>query len=87
TGLVIARRHLQSPDDTFLLIGGAVLYSHNLSAMMMLKNNHIWACGGRVRGEGEGGMPEGGRGEGGSERGADVVMLDDFPGEERGLRL
>ena len=52
-----------------MLVGGCDPHRQDLSAMTMLKDNHIWACGGSIPSAVA------------IEAGADVVMLDNFSGE------
>ncbi|KAI4125561.1 MAG: hypothetical protein LQ341_006968, partial [Variospora aurantia] len=79
-----------------LAVGGADTHRHDLSSMIMLKDNHIWACGGDIAravcaAKAAGGFSIKVEVECQSEAeaveairaGADVVMLDNFaPGEE-----
>ncbi|KAI4183197.1 MAG: hypothetical protein LQ348_004723, partial [Seirophora lacunosa] len=81
-----------------LAVGGADTHRHDLSSMIMLKDNHIWACGGNIAravrtAKAAGGFSIKVEVECQSEAeaveairaGADVVMLDNFgPGEELG---
>ncbi|KAL8973960.1 MAG: hypothetical protein Q9197_001809, partial [Variospora fuerteventurae] len=81
-----------------LAVGGADTHRHDLSSMIMLKDNHIWACGGDIARAVRAAKAAGGFSikvevECQSEAeaveairaGADVVMLDNFaPGEELG---
>lgn len=82
-----------------MLIGGADPHRHDLSAMTMLKDNHIWACGGSITAAVRAAQASGGfavkvevecRSEAEAAEavraGADVVMLDNFPaGEVQGV--
>ena len=80
-----------------MLIGGADPHRHDLSAMTMLKDNHIWACGGSITRAVKAAKAAGGfsikvevecqseaEAKEAVEAGADVVMLDNFSGEEAG---
>ena len=77
-----------------MLVGGCDPHRHDLSAMTMLKDNHIWSCG-SITAAVRAAKAAGGfavkvevecRSEGEAEEaiqaGADVVMLDNFGGEE-----
>ena len=80
-----------------MLVGGIDAHRHDLSAMTMLKDNHIWACGGRISEAVKAAKAAGGfavkvevecqsevEAEQAVRAGADVVMLDNFsPGECR----
>ncbi|KAI4089894.1 MAG: hypothetical protein LQ344_005084 [Seirophora lacunosa] len=86
------------PEKYALAVGGADTHRHDLSSMIMLKDNHIWACGGNIAravrtAKAAGGFSIKVEVECQSEAeaveairaGADVVMLDNFgPGEELG---
>ncbi|KAI4212832.1 MAG: hypothetical protein LQ351_004535 [Letrouitia transgressa] len=87
------------PEKYAMLIGGADPHRHDLSAMTMLKDNHIWACGGSITAAVRAAQASGGfavkvevecRSEAEAAEavraGADVVMLDNFPaGEVQGV--
>ncbi|KAI4122759.1 MAG: hypothetical protein LQ338_005633 [Usnochroma carphineum] len=89
------------PEKYALAVGGADTHRHDLSAMTMLKDNHIWACGGDVARAVHAAKSAGGfavkvevecRSEDEAveavKAGADVVMLDNFVpggGELRGV--
>lgn len=78
-----------------MLVGGADPHRHDLSAMTMLKDNHVWACGGSI-----GAAVAAAKAAGGFavkvevecsseaeaivaiESGADVVMLDNFTADQ-----
>jgi len=74
-----------------MLVGGIDPHRHDLSAMTMLKDNHIWACGGRIGDAVAAAKAAGGfaikvevecqseaEAEEAIRAGADVVMLDNF---------
>lgn len=74
-----------------MLIGGCDPHRHDLSAMTMLKDNHIWACGGSIPTAVAAAKAAGGfavkveveclteeEAQTAIEAGADVVMLDNF---------
>ena len=78
-----------------MLVGGADPHRHDLSTMTMLKDNHIWACGGSITQAVKAAKAAGGfsikvevecqseaEAKEAVEAGADVVMLDNFSGEE-----
>ena len=80
-----------------MLIGGADPHRHDLSTMTMLKDNHIWACGGSITRAVKAAKAAGGfsvkvevecqsevEAREAVEAGADVVMLDNFSGEQAG---
>ena len=80
-----------------MLIGGADPHRHDLSAMTMLKDNHVWACGGSITRAVKAAKAAGGfaikvevecqseaEAREAIEAGADVVMLDNFSGDEAG---
>lgn len=77
-----------------MLVGGCDPHRHDLSAMTMLKDNHIWACGGSIPSAVAAAKAAGGfaikvevecqseeEAETAIKAGADVVMLDNFTGE------
>lgn len=77
-----------------MLVGGIDPHRHDLSAMTMLKDNHIWACGGRIGDAVAAAKVAGGfaikvevecqseaEAEEAIRAGADVVMLDNFTPE------
>ena len=77
-----------------MLIGGCDAHRYDLSAMTMLKDNHIWACGGSITKAVHAAKAVGGfaikvevecqseeEAEEAVRAGADVVMLDNFTGE------
>jgi len=81
-----------------MLVGGADPHRHDLSAMTMLKDNHIWACGGDIARAVHGAKAAGGfaikvevecqseaEAEAAIRAGADVVMLDNFTPAEVGV--
>lgn len=84
------------PEKYALSVGGADPHRHDLSSMTMLKDNHIWACGGNITkavhtAKAAGGFSVKVEVECQSEEeaveavraGAEVVMLDNFaPGQE-----
>lgn len=74
-----------------MLIGGCDPHRHDLSAMTMLKDNHVWACGGSIPTAVAAAKSAGGfaikvevecqseeEADAAIEAGADVVMLDNF---------
>lgn len=78
-----------------MLVGGIDPHRHDLSAMTMLKDNHIWACGGRISAAVAAAKSAGGfaikvevecqseaEAEEAIRAGADVVMLDNFTPKE-----
>ena len=80
-----------------MLVGGADPHRHDLSTMTMLKDNHIWACGGSIRRAVTAAKAAGGfsikvevecqseaEAREAIDAGADVVMLDNFSGQEAG---
>ena len=80
-----------------MLVGGADPHRHDLSAMTMLKDNHIWACSNSITAAVKAAKAAGGfaikvevecqsekEAEEALEAGADVVMLDNFKGDEVG---
>ena len=80
-----------------MLVGGADPHRHDLSTMAMLKDNHVWACGGSITQAVKAAKAAGGfsikvevecqseaEAKEAVEAGADVVMLDNFSGEEAG---
>jgi len=80
-----------------MLVGGIDAHRHDLSAMTMLKDNHVWACGGRIGDAVRAAKAAGGfavkvevecqseeEAEEAIRAGADVVMLDNF--EADGVR-
>ena len=81
-----------------MLVGGIDMHRVDLSSMTMLKDNHIWACGGDIgravrAAKSAGGFAVKVEVECQSEReaeeavraGADVVMLDNFDASEVGI--
>ena len=77
-----------------MLVGGCDAHRHDLSAMTMLKDNHIWACGGSIASAVAAAKASGGfavkvevecqseeEAHTAIESGADVVMLDNFSPE------
>ncbi|KAL9611831.1 MAG: hypothetical protein Q9167_003558 [Letrouitia subvulpina] len=83
------------PEKYAMLVAGADPHRHDLSAMTMLKDNHIWACGGSITAAVRAAQAAGGFAvkvevecrteEEAAEAvraGADVVMLDNFAAEE-----
>nr|OQO16224.1 hypothetical protein B0A51_15492 [Rachicladosporium sp. CCFEE 5018] len=77
-----------------MLVGGCDPHRHDLSTMTMLKDNHIWACGGSITSAVHAAKAAGGfaikvevecqteaEAEEAIQAGADVVMLDNFDGE------
>jgi len=77
-----------------MLIGGCDPHRHDLSTMVMLKDNHIWACSNSITGAVHAAKAAGGfsvkvevecqseeEAEEAIRAGADVVMLDNFTGE------
>ena len=77
-----------------MLVGGCDPHRQDLSAMTMLKDNHIWACGGSISTAVAAAKASGGfaikvevecqseeEANEAIEAGADVVMLDNFTGE------
>lgn len=81
-----------------MLVGGCDPHRHDLSAMTMLKDNHIWACGGSITTAVHAAKAAGGfaikvevecqteaEAEEAISAGADVVMLDNFSGD--GVRV
>ncbi|KAJ9659791.1 nicotinate-nucleotide diphosphorylase (carboxylating) [Coniosporium apollinis] len=80
-----------------MLIGGCDAHRHDLSTMTMLKDNHIWACSGSITKAVHAAKAAGGfsvkvevecqsfeEADEAIAAGADVVMLDNFSGEEAG---
>lgn len=78
-----------------MLVGGCDAHRHDLSAMTMLKDNHVWACGGDIgaavaAAKAAGGFAvkvevecqSAGEAEAAVRAGADVVMLDNFEAGE-----
>ena len=78
-----------------MLVGGADPHRHDLSAMTMLKDNHIWACGGSISKAVRAAKAASGftvkvevecqsedEATEAIEAGADVVMLDNFTGKQ-----
>jgi nicotinate-nucleotide pyrophosphorylase (carboxylating) len=78
-----------------MLVGGADPHRHDLSTMTMLKDNHVWACGGSIGTAVAAAKAAGGfavkvevectseaEAHEAIESGADVVMLDNFKAEE-----
>jgi nicotinate-nucleotide pyrophosphorylase (carboxylating) len=74
-----------------MLVGGCDPHRHDLSAMTMLKDNHIWACGGSIPSAVAAAKAAGGfaikvevecqtedEAETAIKAGADIVMLDNF---------
>jgi len=81
-----------------MLVGGCDPHRHDLSAMTMLKDNHIWACGGSIPSAVAAAKAAGGfaikvevecqteeEAETAIKAGADIVMLDNFTPE--GVRV
>lgn len=77
-----------------MLVGGCDPHRHDLSAMTMLKDNHIWACAGSIAAAVAAAKAAGGfavkvevecqsfgEADEAIAAGADVVMLDNFSGE------
>ncbi|KAF2862141.1 nicotinate-nucleotide diphosphorylase [Piedraia hortae CBS 480.64] len=77
-----------------MIVGGCDPHREDLSAMTMLKDNHIWACGGNIRTAVAAAKSVGGfaikvevecqseeEANAAIEAGADVVMLDNFSAE------
>lgn len=77
-----------------MLVGGCDAHRMDLSAMTMLKDNHVWACGGSIAEAVKAAKAAGGfavkvevecqseeEADTAIEAGADVVMLDNFTGE------
>lgn len=78
-----------------MLVGGADAHRYDLSAMTMLKDNHIWACDGSITKAVHAAKAVGGfavkvevecqseaEASEAVQAGADVVMLDNFSGEQ-----
>ena len=83
-----------------MLVGGADAHRHDLSAMTMLKDNHVWACNGSITRAVLAAKAAGGfsvkvevecQSEGEAteaiDAGADVVMLDNFSGEDAAVAV
>ncbi|CAF9913747.1 MAG: hypothetical protein GOMPHAMPRED_008015 [Gomphillus americanus] len=81
-----------------MLVGGADAHRHDLSAMTMLKDNHVWACNGSITRAVHAAKAAGGfsvkvevecqseaEAREAVDAGADVVMLDNFSGEDAGV--
>lgn len=78
-----------------MLVGGADQHRYDLSTMIMLKDNHIWACNNSITRAVHAAKAVGGfsikvevecqseeQAREAIEAGADIVMLDNFNGEE-----